>query len=196
MATLKWAAAAWLMVSLIYISGCAGAARGIVRESETLDQAVVTKEVKRILKNGDWLVIRGTGGADNLVASVTNMPLSHAAIYDAEFDQVIEADGAGVHSTPLAAFVGKAQRLLVIRPVWSGPENSAAAVSLVRSWRGAGYNFTGLVGLDMPKRYYCTQVALFAYKAAIDENKPNPVPKVIAPGQMYHWGRILFDTGP
>lgn len=196
MEALKWMVAAWLMMSLLGLAGCAGATRGIVPESETLDHTAVGPELKRILKNGDWLVTRGIGKADNLVASATNMPLSHAAIYDEEFDQVIEADGAGVHSTPLAAFIGKSQRLMVIRPVWSSPENSAEAVSLARSWRGAGYNFTGLVGLDIHKRYYCTQVALLAYQPARDGRRPNPIPKVIAPGQMYHWGRILYDTGP
>ena len=196
MTALKWLTAAWLMVSLLYLSGCAGATRAVVFKSETLDPAVVTAELKRVLKNGDWLVIRGVGRADNLVASATNMPLSHAAIYDSEFNQIIEADGDGVHSTPLETFVGKAQRILVIRPIWSSPENSAGAVALARSWQGAGYNFTGLVGLDMPKRYYCTQVALLAYRPVMDDQKPNPIPKVIAPGQMYHWGRILFDTGP
>jgi len=196
MAAFKWMATIWLTVALLGLAGCAGATRGIVPRSETLNQAAVSQDLKRILKNGDWLVTRGVGKADNLVATATNMPLSHAAIYDAEFDQVIEADGDGVHSTPLSAFIGKSQRLMVIRPVWAGLENSAAAVNLARSWRGAGYNFTDLVGLDMPKRYYCTQVALLAYQPDRNNRKPNPIPKVIAPGQMYHWGRILYDTGP
>lgn len=196
MAAWQWAATAWLMMSLLYLAGCAGAVRGYVPQSETLNPGPGAAELKRVLHNGDWLVIRGVGRADNLVASATNMPLSHAAIYDAEFDRVIEADGDGVHSTSLTDFIGKAQRILVIRPVWSSPENSVAAVSLARSWQGAGYNFTGLVGLDMPKRYYCTQVALLAYRPALDGRRPNPIPKVIAPGQMHHWGRILYDTGP
>lgn len=50
--------------------------------------------------------------------------------------------------------------------------------------------------IKMTKRYYCTQVALLAYQPDRSGRRPNPLPKVIAPGQMYHWGRILYDTGP
>jgi uncharacterized protein YycO len=184
------------MAALTVLAGCAGAVKGVVPPSETLVPAAIAPELKRVLQNGDWLVARGVGKMDNVVASATNMPLSHAALYDADFGEVIEADGAGVHSTPLTAFIAKHQRILVIRPVWASPENSAAAVTLARSWRGAGYNVTGLIGLDMPKRYYCTQVALLAYQPDRNGREPNPIPKVIAPGQMYHWGRILYDTGP
>ncbi|UQZ91101.1 hypothetical protein C4J81_18510 [Deltaproteobacteria bacterium Smac51] len=183
-----------LMAAMIFGGGCAGAVRSVVKSPEAIAEVSVS-EIRRHLHNGDWLVIRGVTAADNLVTMATNMPLSHAAIYDLENDQVIEADGSGVHVTPLADFVAKAQRLLVIRPVWSGPETSAAAVARARSWLGSGYNFTGLVGLSVPNRYYCTQLAIRAYEPFMAD-MPNPVPLVIAPGQMYHWGRIMFDTGP
>lgn len=183
-----------LLAVLLLGVGCAGATRAVAPPDEALG-GNVADEIRGRLRHGDWLVIRGFSPANNMVATVTNMPLSHAAIYDADNDQVIEADGAGVHQTPLADFVATAQRLLIIRPVWAGPENSAAAVARAKSWLGAGYNFTGLVGLNMPKRYYCTQLVFKAYEPFMAK-LPNPVPHIIAPGQMYHWGRIIFDTGP
>lgn len=150
-------------------------------------------EVKQILRHGDWLVIRGVSGPDNLIATATNTPLSHAAIYDAENDQVIEADSTGVHTTPLSKFLGKAQRLLIIRPMW-WREYSFVAVERARSWIGKPYNYTGLLGLNLPDRYYCTQLALRVYGPP---HKPdNPIPLIIEPGQMYHWGTIVYDSGP
>ncbi len=77
-------------------------------------------------QTGDWLVIRGVHATDNLVASMTNMALSHAGVLDLAQMQVIEADGSGVHLTPLPEFIGKSARLMLIRPQWSGGEVAVA----------------------------------------------------------------------
>ena len=183
-----------LVCLALLAAGCA--VRPLADPDVTLKEPGQVLAVRQALRHGDWLVARGVHAADNLVASVTNMPLSHAAIFDAESEGVIEADGSGVHTTPLADFLANSQRVLVIRPIWSSPGNSRAAVERARSWLGKGYNFTGLVGLDIPERYYCTQVALFAYKPFITEKPDNPIPRIIKPGQMYHWGRIMYDSGP
>ena len=192
---IKLTVTALILAAALGAQGCAGAARPIVPVSEALDQARAAPEIRKHLLNGDWLVIRGTGKGDNLVSTATNMPLSHAAIYDAEHDAVIESDAAGVHFAPLEKFIGKAQRVLIIRPVWSSPASGREAVARARTRLGSGYNFSGLIGLDTPGRYYCTQLVVDAYKPHMAD-KPNPIPKVIAPGQMYHWGRIVYDTGP
>lgn len=184
-----------LLPLMLFIAGCA--VQSTVDAGNTLNEAHQAAEVRRMLRHGDWLVSRGVHKPDNLVASLTNMPLSHAAIFDAENEEVIEADSTGVHPTPLAAFLAGSQRVLVIRPIWSSPENSAAAVARARGWIGRGYNYTGLIGLNIvPNRYYCTQVAIFAYRPFIKEKPENPIPRIIKPGQMYHWGRIIYDSGP
>lgn len=184
-----------LLPIMLFLAGCA--VQAVVDAGNTLTDPRQAAEVRRMLKHGDWLVSRGVHKPDNLVASLTNMPLSHAAIFDAENEGVIEADGTGVHATPLAAFLAGSQRVLVIRPIWSSPENSAAAVVRARDWIGRGYNYTGLVGLNVaPNRYYCTQVAVFAYRPFIEERPENPIPNIIKPGQMYHWGRVIYDSGP
>jgi uncharacterized protein YycO len=191
---MKHACINFLLLAILLSTACAGATKSVVSPDEALEGSGAAK-IRVQLQHGDWLVIRGFTPANNMVATVTNMPLSHAAIYDQENDQVVEADGDGVHLTPLTKFVETAQRLLIIRPIWAGPETSRGAVNRAKSWLGAGYNFTGLVGLNMPKRYYCTQLVFKAYEPYIT-TLPNPVPHIIAPGQMYHWGRIIFDTGP
>ena len=182
-----------LLCGLLAAAGCAGAVRPTIDQAEALNPAAVLPEIRRDLRNGDWLVARGLTGPDHFIAAATNMPLSHAALYDQEFDSVIEALKDGVRRTSLEKFVGKNQRILIIRPVWSNPETAPEAVARARGWLGGGYNYTRLVGLGLPGRYYCTQLAVRAY--APDKGGPNPIPRVIAPGQMYHWGRIIYDSG-
>jgi uncharacterized protein YycO len=151
---------------------------------------------KSVLTHGDWLVARGIHETDNFIAGATNMPLSHAAIYDADTDEVIEADGSGVHTTTLKDFLAKSQRVMAIVPIWADEQTRAAAIKRAKSKIGLNYNYTGLIGLDTPNSFYCTQLAIDAYKDAIDKNPPqNPLPHVVKPGQMYHWGRIIYDSG-
>ncbi|MDR2080941.1 MAG: hypothetical protein LBP54_03520 [Campylobacteraceae bacterium] len=177
---------------LVLFSGCA--VKVGVDANQTLSDSY--KELKNVLTHGDWLVIRGIHESDNFIAGATNMPLSHAAIYDANTDEAIEADGSGVHTTALKDFLAKSQRVMVIAPIWANEQTRAAAVSKARDKIGLNYNYTGLIGLDTPNSFYCTQLAIDAYKEAIEASPPqNPLPHVVKPGQMYHWGRIIYDSG-
>src|SRR6185295_256178 len=74
---------------------------------KSVHDAQVLGEVRRLGRNGDWLVIRGYHATDNMVSVATNTPWSHAAVLDKDHDQVVEAEGKGVHTTPLAEFVAK-----------------------------------------------------------------------------------------
>lgn len=178
----------------LLLSACA--VRSQVDPARTLDDADAAVAVRGALRHGDWLVTRGIHGTDNFVSTVTNMPLSHAAIYDAILDEVIEAEAQGVHSTALTAFLAKSHRVLVLRPLWATDYNRPLAVLRARGHIGKGYNFTGLAGLNTPDRFYCTQLCVDAYRPYILSKPENPLPKVLAPGQMYHWGRIMYDSGP
>lgn len=163
----------------------------------TLNDPAYAELVRSKLQHGDWLVVRGIHTPDNMVATLTNMPLSHAAVYDAKEDEVIESDSKGVHTSTLEEFLSRSQRVLIIEPVWANDQTRDAAVARARGWLGKGYNYTGLVGINTPDRFYCTQLAIEAYKPVIEkESSNNPLPAVIKPGQMYHWGRIIHDSGP
>jgi len=156
-------------------------------------QAAALEAVRSLGRNGDWLVIRGYHVTDNLVATITNSPFSHAAVLDSEHDSVIEAESPGVHVTPLADFVAKSHRLLLIRPVWSTQARSEAAVATARKVVGRPYDFLGLVGMDIPDRYYCSGLAIEIYRPYIREN--DLVPRPVEPGHLHYWGRILYDSG-
>jgi uncharacterized protein YycO len=182
-----------LLALVFFCAGCA--VKPVVSPDAALKPEETTALVRSHLRTGDWLVARGVHAADDFISTMTNMPFSHAAIYDAATDEVVEAEGQGVHATSLSDFLAKSSRVWVIRPMWSTVDNAPEAVQRARALIGKGYNFTGLIGIDAPERYYCTQLAIEAYKPFITEGG-NPIPQVISPGRMHHWGRILFDTGP
>ena len=117
--------------------------------------AQALQEIRRAGRNGDWLVIRGYHVTDNMVSAVTGTPWSHAAVLDLDNDRVIEAEAPGVHFTPLAAFVAKSHRLLLVRPLWSNEKTAPEALARARSSVGKGYDFLGLTGVDVPERFYC-----------------------------------------
>lgn len=183
-----------LIVSLL-LGGCASPivvhppARRVERE------ALALKEVLRLGQPGDWLVIRGYHTTDHLVSALTNAPFSHVAVLDPEMGQVIEAEGRGLHTTSLPDFMRKAHRLMLLRPQWATTgDRQRAAVAQARSLVGRPYDFTGLVGLNVPDRYYCSELAVAVY--APHAARKDRLPLVLPPGDMHVWATILWDSGP
>src|SRR5262245_59325566 len=150
-------------------------------------------EVRRTGKNGDWLVIRGYNPTDNMVAMITNTPWTHAAVLDADNQVVIEANSKGVHVSPLAEFVGRSHRLLLVRPAWATEKTAPQAVLQARAHIGKSYDFLGLTGIDNADRFYCSELAIAVYRAYIPASVR--IPKPVAPSQLHYWGRILYDSG-
>ena len=184
-----------LLVVALLVSACATPAvvRSPAADRKEVHDARVLDEVRRLGRNGDWLVIRGYHPSDHMVAMATNTPWSHAAVLDKDGDQVIEAEGSGVHTTPLAGFVSKSHRLLLVRSNWATEKSSLEAVLNARTWVGKRYDFLGLAGLDIPDRYYCSELAVAVYRAHIPTG--TQVPRPVTPAQLHYWGRILFDSG-
>ncbi|MDR2868945.1 MAG: hypothetical protein LBV04_00685 [Deferribacteraceae bacterium] len=183
-----------LICILLLCSACA-AVKYAPDNNQTVDGEATAAIVRELARHGDWILARGLTIPDDLVSTATNMPLSHAAVYDAENDNVIEADSKGVHTTDLVEFLSKKHRVMIIRPMWSTEETAPLAVENARALIGRPYDYSGLIGLQLSNSYYCTELAIAAYRPFITEAPENPIPRIIMPGQMYHWGRILFDTG-
>lgn len=184
-----------LLVVALLVSACATPAvvRSPAHDLKAVRDAAVLDEVRRLGRNGDWLVIRGYHASDHIVSMATNTPWSHAAVLDKDGDQVIEAEGRGVHTTPLAEFVSKSHRLLLVRSNWATEKSSFEAVVNARKWVGKAYNFLGLAGLDIPDRYYCSELAVAVYRGYIPTG--THVPRPVTPAQLHYWGRILYDSG-
>lgn len=177
------------------LAGCA--VKPVMGPEDALAPEQHAPVLRGVLRHGDWIVTRSIRTSGNLVASLTQKPFSHAAIYDADDGSVIEATATGVHRSALDDLVRKSQRMLVIRPLWADEAGSRLAVERARKLIGKSYDFTGLVGLGTRERYYCTELCIESYRPFISREKPdNPIPRIIQPGDMYFWGTIMHDTGP
>jgi len=154
----------------------------------------ICRQVESLGRSGDWLVVRGTHPTDDLVSGFTNLPVSHVGVYDKEKGMVIEAEGVGVHASKLPDFVAKTTRLMILRPIWADGGAGEKAVEKARSLVGRPYDYWGIVGLNQPDAFYCSELAIVAYREFIREE--DKVPPVVAPGQLYAWGRVVYDSGP
>ena len=141
---------------------------------------------------GYWLVVRGTHIGDQVVAAASAATLTHAALVDTERSEVIEAVGKGVLRTPLRELVAQSHRLLIIRP--EGYEESAgrAAIERARSRVGHAYDWLGTVGMQSDRRFYCTELAVWAWRMREHRSLPNGV---IHPEHMERYGEVVFDSG-
>ncbi|HEB57104.1 MAG TPA: hypothetical protein ENI98_12540 [Gammaproteobacteria bacterium] len=154
----------------------------------------IMEAVKSVAVTGDWLVTRGYHATDALVANATGTALSHVAVYNAQSQTVVEAEGRGVHTTPLDAFVNKSYRLLVIRPRWLTPDNAGTAYASAEQLVGKDYDYLGTIGFDSPDRYYCSELAVSIYKPW--QRPVEKFPDVIKPGDLYLYGRVVYDSLP
>ncbi len=181
---------------MIFFYGCL--ARPVIKKTDDALHRLQNEEIKQQVvqkaQTGDWLVIRGYHGVDNLVANATGIPLSHVAIYNADSLEVIEAEGKGVHRASLEDFVDKAYRLLIIRPRWRSAENGVSAWEQARRLVGRDYDFLGTVGFNYPSRYYCSELAVSIYRPWYRGNEKFPT--VIKPGELFLYGRIIYDSLP
>ena len=141
--------------------------------------------------NGMWLVTRGDHPGDDVVAIATTSALSHAAILDLDKQQVIEAVGKGVVATDLKKFLHESHHVVLIQP----PASTAPKAKPpwpARGKIGEGYDFLGTVGLPDDKRWYCSELAVWASGTEVDHIGPK---NVLHPKSMLKLGKVLFDTG-
>ena len=185
-----------ILLLLVLLAGCM--ARPLLTKPETeqhrLQSRVIEQAVREQAVSGDWLVTRGYHATDNLVANATGIPISHVGVYDGETGTVIEAEGKGVHASTLTEFVDKSHRLLIIRPRWQTEANAAAALANARALVGKSYDFLGTVGFDWPSKYYCSELAISIYQPW--HRGREKFPTVIKPGELYLYGRVLYDSLP
>jgi uncharacterized protein YycO len=154
----------------------------------------IEQKITKLARTGDWLVTRGYHATDNLVSNVTGIPISHVALLNSDVNQVVEAEGSGVHLTKLKDFIDKSYRLLIIRPRWRTNNNAHSAWDNAFKLVGKKYDFLGTIGFNFPDKYYCSELAINVYdKWHTGKEK---FPAVIKPGELYLYGAVLYDSLP
>lgn len=151
------------------------------------------RTVQRRARTGDWIVVRGTHIGDQVVAEGSAAELTHAAIYDAEQNEIVEAVGSGVTAGPIRELLAQSHRFLIVRPHDWTPESGQTALHRARGHVGFDYDFLGTIGLQSDRRFYCTELCVDAYRARERGWMPEGV---IHPEHMPRFGEVIYDSGP
>lgn len=141
---------------------------------------------------GYWIVVRGTHIGDQVVAAGSAAQLTHAAVFDREADEIIEAHGTGVTVAPLRELIAQAWRVQVVRPRDYSEEEGRNAVARARSRLGSSYDWFGTIGLQQDRSFYCTELCVDAYRARERGWMPGGV---IHPEHMTRYGELVWDSG-
>ena len=184
------------VIIALALLGCG--ARPIVKKTpddkHMAQSMAIEQKISAIATTGDWLVSRGYHAADNLVSNATGIPISHAGIFNSQSQQIIEAEGSGVHISELDAFIDKSFRILIIRPRWKTETNSQKAWQNALDLVGKPYDFLGTIGFNYPGKYYCSELAIHVYEEWFSGKEK--FPRIIKPGELYLYGTVLYDSLP
>lgn len=191
---LVWAVVAGLAVAgflTVYEGRPEGTPTGALAERTTAEWL---RRLETDARQGYWLVVRGTHIGDQVVAAGSGGELTHAALLDHETGTVIEAIGKGVIETPVEELLAQSHRLVVVRPRDYTEDEGARAVARARGHLGYQYDWLGAaLGLGADRRFYCTELAIDAYRARDRGWMPAGV---IHPEHMERYGEVVFDSGP
>ncbi len=163
--------------------------------SVELDSAVTKRwadEVRRHARHGDWLLTRSYTVISDVIVSVTpGDDFGHGSIYDAERDMIIESIDSGVREVPLEKLVRRTDDIMVVRANVSAVDR-AKAVERARAMIGTGYDHLGLVGLQDPTKFYCSELVYWSinpYAHGWSEHL------VVTPADLLRYARTIWYSG-
>jgi uncharacterized protein YycO len=186
-----------LFVAISILSACSAKSPLIHRPDDArVDQAITamwTAEIRRTARDGDWLLTRAYYMTSDLIVLATRgEALSHGSIYDASRGTVIESVGSGVREIPLAQLVARNHLLLVVRPSNMTAADGRAAVARARTKIGAPFDATGMLGLDDPDKFYCTELVYWASQTAARTGSHE---RVVTPSDLMKYGEVIYWSG-
>ena len=165
-------------------------------ESKDTDAAVTamwSHEIHGVAQDGDWILSRSYFLlADGIAKTTGGVDLSHASIYDAHRDTVIEAVGSGVREIPLSELVQRNHYLIVVRPSGMTAAQRARSVERARSRIGTEFDKAGLFGFDNPDKLYGSELVWWAAQV---ELRTGDHQRVITPSELMDYGQVIYWSG-
>jgi hypothetical protein len=187
-----------VVAALFASAGCHEPKSVLVKrpESKDIDTAVTamwSHEIHQVAQDGDWLLTRSYYMLADAISKTTGgVDLSHASIYDAKRDTVIEAVGDGVREIPLSQLVERNHYVIVVRPSNMTAAERARSVERARSRIGTEFDKAGLFGLDDPSKLYCSELVWWA---AQGELRTGDEHTVITPSDLMQYGEVVYWSG-
>jgi hypothetical protein len=186
------------LVLALSVTGCAEPHSVMVKrpESPAVDTAVTamwSREIHKVARDGDWILTRSYFAVADMISLATRgEDLSHASIYDARRDTVIEAVGDGVREIPLSQLVQRNHYVIVVHPSGMTDAERERSVERARSRIGTPFDTRGMFGWDNPDKLYCSELVWWA---AQGELRTGDHHRVITPGDLMDYGEIVYWSG-
>lgn len=187
------------LMAFVAAPGCAHEPKSVMvaRPDDHVADAAVTQmwaqEIRDKARDGDWLLSRSYYMmADAITLTTVGEDVSHAAIYDAKHDTIIESIGSGVREIPLAELVARNHFMILVRPTGMTAGDEAEALARARSQIGAPYDIGGMFGVDAPEKFYCSELV---YWASQTEARSGRRERVITPSDLMRYGEVIYWSG-
>ncbi len=180
-------------------TGCAHEPKAVLvkRPDDTTADAAITKmwsaEIRKVARDGDWILSRSYYiVSDGIVTLTPGEDLSHASIYDAKRDTIIESIGSGVREIPLEQLIGRNHYVIVVRPTGMTAADESEALARARSVVGAPYDIGGMFGLETPGKFYCSELVFWASQT---EARSGRHETVVTPANLMRYGEVIYWSG-
>ncbi len=187
------------LLAVIAAPGCAHEPKSVMvarPDDRAADDAITqmwAQEIRDKARDGDWLLARSYYMmADAITVATPGEDVSHAAIYDAKHDTIIESIGSGVREIPLADLVARNHFMIIVRPTGMTAADQAEALARARSQIGAPYDIGGMFGVDAPEKFYCSELV---YWASQTEARSGRRERVITPSDLMRYGEVIYWSG-
>jgi hypothetical protein len=170
-------AVALAVVTLAACSVPLSSARPVTADPERDAHLTATwdQQIRSVARDGDWIL--AAAGDD----------LSHAALYDAERDTIIEAEGAEIREVPLIHLLEVARYVVVVRPSRMSEADRAASVARARGRLGVLID-VGVAGPDDQRG------PALVYWASQTEARAGAHEAVLTPGVLVKYGEVIFAS--
>ena len=163
------------------------------RAADTAVSELWAQEIRRTARDGDWLLSRSYYAVGDAIAVVTTgEDLSHAAIYDAKRDMVIESIGSGVREVSLLGFVQRNHYVIVVRPANMTATEQAHALARAKTKLGLPFDIRGMFGFDNPDAWYCSELVYWASQTAARTGRSETV---VTPADLMKYGEVIYWSG-
>lgn len=150
-------------------------------------------EIRKVTRDGDWFLSRSYYAVGDVIAVTTSgEDLSHAAMYDATRDMVIESVSEGVREVSLVTFLKRNHYVIVVRPSSMTKADQAHALARAKTKMGLPFDMRGMFGFDNPDAWYCSELV---YWASQTEARSGRRETIVTPSDLMKYGEVIYWSG-
>jgi uncharacterized protein YycO len=156
-----------------------------LEEALTLE---IADDIYGVIRHGDWILSRHYAlHSDFFDLMQPRSAASHASLYDATSDHVIEAVYEGVQEKVLERLIRDAHSVIIVRPTEQSRGHLNSSVKRARMELGADFDYLGVLGLrNSPGKFYCAELIFDTY--GLDKGGK----RIVRPTDLLDHGRVVY----